>query len=121
MLTSSVKYVVLMVVVALVSCHSVVLNGSATIGNGGGYQQLSVEDQLMLLDWACEEDMFSLEVVKDGWEREYVIHAQFSNEVLVLGDYSESQAISAFVDLTMQWKHMGTMERCEVMVNWQRM
>jgi hypothetical protein len=118
MLTSSVKYAVLMVVVALISCHSVVLNGSAT---GSGPQQLSVEDQLMLLDWACEEDMFSLEIVKEGWEREYVIHAKFSNEVLVLGDYSESQAIGAYVDLTVQWEHMGTMERCEVMVNWQRM
>ena len=120
MLYSSIKYVVLMVVVALISCHSVVIKGG--IGDGtGGFQQLSIEDQLMLLDYACDDDIFSLEAVKDGWDKEYVIHAEFSNEVLVLGGYDETRAMSAFVDLTVQWKHMGTVERCEVMVNWQRM
>lgn len=120
MLYSSVKYAVLMVVVALISCHSVALKGEVGIDMGGS-QQISTEDQLMLLDWACEENMFSLEVVKDGWDEEYVIHAKFSNEVLVLGGYNETRAMSAFVDLTVQWKNMGTVERCEVMVNWQRM
>lgn len=120
MLTSSVKYVVLIVVV-LVSCHNVVVTGSVGTGSGSGSQQISIEDQLILLDWACEKDMFSLEIVKDGYSRKYVIHAQFSNEVLVLDGYDETQAISAYVDLTVQWEQLTTVERCEVMVNWQRM
>jgi len=119
MLYSSVKYAVLLVVVALISCHSVALKGIAS--GTGGYQQLSIEDQLMLLDYACDDKVFSLEAVKDGWDREYVIHATFSNEALVLGGYDETRAMSAYVQLTVQWKNMGTLERCEVMVNWQRM